>query len=177
MVQFLKIFILNRVKWNLSLYIYNIISIFTDPKYAVPIKDAFCVVPNKIILLYGTIQDYNITIYNECGGIPGNFYSNTIRPCRNNTLTGKVCAPKEEIDKIISDLFLGTLVLDHYIDLNKYEHAKKPIITTYFLSLLKRFTKLTFFRIKNTFITTDTGIILEDPQPPLKFQQIDSIRT
>jgi hypothetical protein len=152
-------------------------SLFMDKSYAVPWNEGFCITQNKYKLADGTLKDYNLTIYNSYGAIPGNFHSNPIRPCRNNTLTGKVCATPAEIDKVIFDLLIGVYALDSYIDLLDYENPQKYTITNVMQPIMKGFTKQTYFRMKNTFIITDTGLILEDNQTPQKFPQIDNIYT
>jgi hypothetical protein len=152
-------------------------SLFTDPKYAVPYKQSFCINNTMYKMNNGTVvENANISIVNEYGAIPGTFLVHAFRPCKNTT-ANKVCATPEEIQKRLNTpIYMAVFMLDYFVDLNDLDNPMTPFITSYVTTLMKDFTKLGYVKFKSSFINTDTGYLLDSVDDIKSFSQIDVIR-
>jgi hypothetical protein len=155
----------------------NYNSLFTDPKFSIPYKQSYCTNISSYQMLNGTIvENANISILNEYGAMPGRFIEHIFRPCRNTT-ADKVCATPEEIEKRLSiPLFIGTFMLDYFVDLNNLDNPTTPFTTSYLVSIMKGFTKLVYVKYKSCFIRTDAGYLFQGVDDIESFSQIDEIR-
>jgi hypothetical protein len=152
-------------------------SLFTDPKYAVPYKQSYCINNTMYKMTNGTVvENANISIINEYGAVPGRFLVHAFKPCKNTT-ADKVCATPEEIEERLNvPIYIDIFMLDYFVDLNDLDNPMTPFITSYMISIMKGFTKLAIVKFKSSFINTDTGYLLESVDDIKSFSQIDLIR-
>jgi hypothetical protein len=135
----------------------------------------YCLNLNKT-LTNGTVVDVpNIYYENENGAADSSFIVTSIRKCTNSTSNPR-CAPKEEIDRVGVDLFLMAYVIDCYVDLSDYANHYKQYLQSILINISPNVVKATHVVVKNTYIKTDSGIIMEDIDEK-NIHQIESSRT
>jgi hypothetical protein len=141
------------------------------------LANALCSNPHKMRYHNGTVVEYDsIYFENEYIGLPSVFIAYSLGSCVNTTENGNKCAPQEEIDQVENGLYMTVLLLDEYINLNDYEKPSTQYIYPYTINISPKVSKNTHVVYKNTYITTDAGLIMEDPST-INISQIDSLKT
>jgi hypothetical protein len=147
-----------------------------SPSNGVPVSSAYCINPNKINYLNGTIGT-NETLYalNEFGNLPSRFAFTRLHICKNTTENGNSCATPAEIDALMTmGTYISVFYVDNYINLNFYENPYVSFITNYAQAITKGICKANHIKVKTTKIFTDSGIILEDTDE-INFHQVEGI--
>jgi hypothetical protein len=147
--------------------------LFHDMNFA----NTWCADPKKVKYANGTVgEEDNIFVENEYVGYPSIFIVYLFNTCVNTTENGNKCAPQAEIDNFESNLFLNVFLVDEYIDLNRYHNPSSKYLNTLTINITPKVHKNTHVVYKNAYITTDNGLIMEDPDT-INLSQIETIKT
>jgi hypothetical protein len=140
-----------------------------------PLDISYCLNLEKIQYSNGT-QDTNEDIFfqNEFGSNNSTFIILGIRNCNNQTEGN--CASQEDQNKFFEDFYLMLIYADSYINLNDYHEPNKYFVqkTIYPVSTANK--RTSYLQVKNTYIKTDIGFIMEDINE-LHALQVNPIRT
>jgi hypothetical protein len=148
---------------------------YNDLFYDKDFSNLWCSNSEKVQYANGTIGNEDIYFENEYTGLPSVFLVYFFNSCVNTTENGNKCAPQEEIDAVESGLYLSVSLIDDYIDLNDYAKPSKTYLQKYTLNVSPKVQKLTHVAYKKAYITTDAGLIMEDPDT-MSLSQVDTIK-
>jgi hypothetical protein len=139
-------------------------------------KNSFCVNPFKYVASNGTVVNEDIYIQNQFSTDNSASVIVGLYPCVNSTANNNSCYPQEVQNDMVGELNIAIVTLDSYVNLNNYTAPSHYYLNTFLSKLTHTLKKLQFLTVKETLITTDNGIIMQDLNPS-KTYQIDSFRT
>jgi hypothetical protein len=149
--------------------------LFRDNKINVT-NGVYCLNSNTTRYKNGTVEEIpDIYFENENGAADSSLISTSIQTCKNTTSNPK-CASKTDIDKVGNDLFIMAYAVDGYVDLSDYSNPYKQYLQSLLINISPTVIKATHIMMKNTYITTDSGIIMEDIAEQ-NIYQIESSKT
>jgi hypothetical protein len=146
-----------------------------DPKNNVPFSSSQCLNPRKIQWYNGKLDNnYTLFIQNDWAVINSKWVYLEISKCDR---THQKCAKEEEIEKVLSgaDINVQVYYIDNYLDLNDYSKPNKLFFSTQTTAISSGFLKLNNMRIKNTYIKTDDGMVIENNNDQ-EIYQVESMK-
>lgn len=125
---------------------------------SVPMGESICLNPSKEQYMNGTIiENSSPYIMIEYASPVSSFFYIYFTEC-----SGSECASKEEMNKVLNEFYIIIYFFDNYINLNNNKEPAQPFLNSMTKSLSNKLQKQIFFKFTNTFISTDSGFMMED---------------
>lgn len=121
------------------------------------ISNFYCVKPNQKIEFYGLI-----------GGRIYNYLVILINRCKNGTEI--ICKPQNEIDQMLNQVFIRSIIPDYYFDSKNYENPGRFYAKMQNTPISSSFYKRIYLYYKNVEYITDHGILLKNFNNQTYFQ-------
>jgi hypothetical protein len=139
-------------------------------------QNSFCVNPYKYIAGNGTLVEQDVYFQNLFTANNSATLVVGLYPCFNSTANNNSCYPTEVQNTIVSGLNINIATLDSYVNLNNHTQPSHYFTSTVYSKLTHTIKKIQMLTVKETHITTDDGIIMQNLKPSLAYQ-VDSFKT
>jgi hypothetical protein len=138
--------------------------------------NGICFNPCKLVYQNGTIADKEVFIQNEFASQNSAILKISFNGCVNKTDNNNACASVVDQKSFINNLYITIYYIDSYINLKSYDQSINHYLSQQTYLLSTELGKSSFITVKNTYINTDSGFVLEQNSDDSVYQ-IEKIRT